>query len=72
MIRVHIVGHEFDCLAGHAEVHAHGSGSNLRVALSRAVQDLATDPQVKGRRPRTFKMSVIVLRENHDFVRDKK
>jgi hypothetical protein len=61
---VTIRAHEFDCLPGHAEIIGSGSGGNLRVALSRAVQDVASDDMLRGRRPKSFKMSVVIRTEN--------
>lgn len=61
--RVHVRAHEFDCLPGHIEIEATGTGSSLRVALSRAVQDIAADEKLRGRRPHVFKMTVFVATE---------
>jgi hypothetical protein len=58
---VAVHAHEFDCLPGHVSIVYRDSGYNLRVAVRRAVESILSDRQLRGRRVKSFKMSVVVL-----------
>lgn len=57
---VTIEAHSFDCLPGHAVVVARGTGSNLRVALGRAMEAVTFDPKLAHKRVHSFKASVVI------------
>ena len=71
MKTVSIVAHAFDCLPGHVTITARGSGGNLRVAVSRAVQDVMSDDRLKWKKVSDFKMSVVVISDKKVNDRDK-
>jgi hypothetical protein len=58
---VQVVGHQFDAVAAHVTVAARGSGGNLRIAVTRAIGALLSDPRLKHRQIGEFKMSVVVI-----------
>ena len=58
MKTVHVEGHAFDCLPGHVTVTGRGVGSNVRIALIRAVGSMFSDDRLRRKRVRDFKMSV--------------
>jgi len=61
MKTVSVVAHAFDCLPGHVTITARGSGGNLRVAVSRAVNVLLSDTRLRQKRVSDFKMSIVVI-----------
>lgn len=46
--------------AGHAWQESRGEGSNLTVAIKRAVEALMSQPKVKGRRLHSLKLTIVV------------
>lgn len=54
------VGYEFDCIPGFAQITGRGQGSTLRVAAARAVENVLTSQQLKGKRLGRCKIAIVV------------
>jgi len=61
MKTVHVIGYQFDALPAHIKIPARGTGYNLRVAVTRAVDNLLSDDKLKHKQIGDFKMSVVVI-----------
>jgi hypothetical protein len=60
MKNVQVIAHSFNSLPGHVTISGRGKGSNLRVALQRAVGNLFLDHRLTGKRTTELKLSVVV------------
>lgn len=60
---VQVLGHEFDGCAGHVTVAGKGSGSNLRIATQRAIENMFRDPRLRHKQIGCFKLRVVVIGE---------
>lgn len=60
---VTVLAYDFDCLPGHVRISKRDEGFNLRVAVSRAVQAVLSDEQLKHKQIGDFKMSVVVVKD---------
>jgi hypothetical protein len=58
-----IIAHSFDCLPAHIQVSARGVGSRPRVAIQNAVGLLFTSHDLKRKRIGSFKVSVVLTKE---------
>ncbi len=54
------IGHEFNCLPGHARILARGTGASASVAVRDAIRNMLRDPRLARRRVRSFKIAVEV------------
>jgi len=62
-MKVQVLAHAFDGMPGHVTISKSGEGYNLRVATSRAVEDVLSDERLKHKRIGEFKMSVVVVKD---------
>lgn len=67
---VSIIGHKFDCLPGHVTISARGSGSNLRVAVQKAIKTLLWDKRLHRKHIGTFSVSVVVVSDKAEAQPD--
>lgn len=58
---VHVIGYNFDCLAGHVQIIGRGEASNLRAAVRRAVDAILRDPKLRHKQIGEFKLSVVTI-----------
>lgn len=63
MKAVQVVGHAFDCVPGHVTITSRGTGTNLKIAIGRAVKSMLKDPRLLRKRVHEFKMAVVVQEE---------
>ena len=57
---VTVTGHAFDTLPGHITLTTRGQGSSTRVAAMRAIDNLLSSRELKGKRVRSFKIGVVI------------
>ena len=72
MKQVTIVGHTFDCLAGHVFLTETGNGGSLRVACCAAVRKIMGRRELRGKRVGSFKLSVVVNKNQENQENQKK
>lgn len=58
--RVVISAYFPDVASGHAWQEGRGEGSSLAVAIKRAVDDVLSQPHIKGRQLHSVKMTIVV------------
>ena len=65
---VTVVGYEFDCLPteagtpGPMRISAEAQAGNVSTATRRAVGKMLRNPQLRWKRPRAFKLQVVVTK----------
>ena len=61
MKRVSVLAHQFDAVPGHITIRATGEGTNLCVAVKRAVDLVLHDRCLRHKQIGEFKMNVVVI-----------
>lgn len=61
MKTVRVVGYQFDALPAHITILGRGEGTNLRIAVTRAVGNMLADKKLKHKQIGDFKMSAVVV-----------
>ena len=59
---VTVVGYEFDCVPAHATISAEAQAGSVATATRRAVGKMLRNPQLRWKRPRAFKLQVVVTK----------
>ena len=60
---VQVLGHAFDCLPGHVTIAGRGEGHNVRVATTRAIDNMFDDQRLYRKQVGEFRLSVVVISE---------
>ena len=63
MKRVSVLAHQFDAVPAHVTIRATGDGTNLCVAVKRAVDTILHDRCLRHKQIGEFKMTVVVIAE---------